>query len=104
MKRNFLFALLLLGMTHALSVVAAPMRYTAEPIEGWVVDKENGQPLEGVIVVAHWQLEGGFEGGYPMGQMRVLETLTDAQGRYYFAGWGPVAPVERQAETGARRY
>src|SRR6266478_4917450 len=31
--------------------------YSAEAIEGWVVDSETGKPTEGVIVVAHWQLK-----------------------------------------------
>lgn len=88
-------------MTYALSRAAlllallTPLQscafftYTAEPIEAWVVDAETNQPLEGVIVVAHWQLKGGLEGGNPVGQMMVLETVTDAKGRFYFPGWGP---------------
>lgn len=63
--------------------------YKAEPIEAWVVDAETKQPLEGVIVVAHWQLKGGLEGGNPVGQMMIMETVTDAKGRFYFPGWGP---------------
>lgn len=63
--------------------------YQAQPIQAWVVDEETNRPLEGVIVVAHWQLKGGLEGGNPMGQMMVMETLTDAKGRFYFPGWGP---------------
>lgn len=63
--------------------------YTALPIQAWVVDEKTNQPLEGVIVVAHWQLKGGLEGGNPVGQMMVMETVTDATGRFYFPGWGP---------------
>lgn len=63
--------------------------YSAEPIEAWIVDSETKQPLDGVIVVAHWQLKGGLEGGNPVGQMMVMETVTDAKGRFYFPGWGP---------------
>lgn len=63
--------------------------YQAEPIQAWVVDAETNQPLEGVIVAAHWQLKGGLEGGNPVGQMMVMETVTDAKGRFYFPGWGP---------------
>lgn len=63
--------------------------YTAKPIEAWVVDAETKKPLDGVIVVAHWQLKGGLEGGNPVGQMMVMETVTDKNGRFYFPGWGP---------------
>lgn len=63
--------------------------YTALPIQARVVDAETNQPLEGVIVVAHWQLKGGLEGGNPVGQMIVMETVTDAKGGFYFPGWGP---------------
>lgn len=63
--------------------------YRADAIEGWVVDGETGKPLEGVVVVAHWQLKGGFEGGTPIRELQILETATDASGRYHFPAWGP---------------
>ena len=63
--------------------------YHAEAIEGWVVDAETGKPLEGVIIVAHWELKGGLEGGIPIAELQILETVTDANGRYFFPAWGP---------------
>lgn len=75
--------------TMLLPLQACGFVYKAEPIQAWVVDAETHQPLEGVIVVAHWQLKGGLEGGNPVGQMMVMETVTDAKGRFYFPGWGP---------------
>ena len=76
--------------------------YTAEPIEAWVVDAETNQPLQDVIVVAHWQLKGGLEGGNRVGQMMVMETVTDAQGRFYFPGWGPkFRPLNGELKTGS---
>ena len=80
-------ALLLLMLTPLQS--CGFFTYKAEPIEAWVVDAETNQPLEGVIVVAHWQLKGGIEGGNPVGQMMVMETVTDDKGRFHFPGWGP---------------
>ena len=78
--------------------------YTAEPIEAWVVDPETNQPLQDVIVVAHWQLKGGLEGGNRVGQMMVMETVTDAQGRFYFPGWGPkFRPLNGELKTGSPR-
>jgi len=63
--------------------------YSAEPIEGWAADAETGKPIEGVIVVAHWQLEGGFEGGSPVNELKILEAVTDQNGRYSLPAWGP---------------
>src|SRR2546422_4340820 len=63
--------------------------YSAEAIEGSVADAETGRPLEGVIAVAHWQLKGGFEGGTPIGELQILEAVTDPNGRYSFPAWGP---------------
>ena len=80
---------LLMALLLPLQACGAPFWYKAEPIEAWVVDAETNQPLEGVIVVAHWQLKGGLEGGNPVGEMMVMETLTDAKGRFYFPAWGP---------------
>ena len=67
----------------------APLKYSAEAIEAWVVDAGTKKPVKGVIVVAHWQLLSGWEGHYPMGQMMVMETVTDKTGRFYFPPWGP---------------
>lgn len=63
--------------------------YRAAAIDGWVADAETGKPLEGVIVVAHWQLKGGLEGGTPVDELQIYETMTDEKGRYHFPGWGP---------------
>ncbi len=63
--------------------------YAAEPIEAWIVDAENGQPVEGVVVMANWQLKGGMEGGNDVGQLMVMETVTDKKGDFVFPGWGP---------------
>ena len=80
-----------LAVTLALLLLtlSACERYSADPIEAWVVDALTKAPLEGVVVTANWQLTGGFEGGYPKGQMLVMETVTDKSGRFYFPAWGP---------------
>lgn len=83
-KLRFLFFAAML-----LPLQSCAFYYKAEPIVAWVVDAETKQPLEGVIVVAHWQLEGGLEGGDRVGQVMIMETVTDAKGRFYFPGWGP---------------
>lgn len=83
-KISYLFLIPLL-----LSLPACATNYSAEPITAWVVDAETNQPVEGVVVVAHWQLEGGLEGGNNLGQMMVMEAVTDAGGKFSFAAWGP---------------
>lgn len=87
--------LLLLGSAPlpACAFVPPPM-YSAEAIEAWVVDEQTGHPLEGVVVVAHWALRGGVFSKNTIGQLMILETVTDAKGRFAFPAWGPkVRPV-----------
>ena len=76
-----------------LALVLLPLQgcsreYSAKSIEAWVVDAETSQPLEGVIVVAHWQLYGGMHPDQ-LGELMILETLTDKAGRFHFPAWGP---------------
>ncbi len=81
--------LCMLSVFAALSPQACATTYSAEPIEAWVVDADSGQPVEGVVVTANWQLvSGSLAGGeIPKGQLRVMETVTDRSGRFYFEGW-----------------
>ena len=90
------FFCLLLASTF-LSAPAHATTYSAEAIEAQVVDAETNQPLEGVIVVAHWELErkvGAYahSGNDPRGtlQLKVMETVTDYSGRFAFPAWGPL--------------
>ena len=81
--------------TFLLVVVAAGLQacgdlyYTAAPIEAWVVDADTGAPIEGAVVTANWQLVAfGFDtGGRKQGQLEVMETVTDKNGRFYFPGF-----------------
>lgn len=68
---------------------AFPPVYVAAPTSARVVDKETGEPLADVIVVAHWELEPVWGEGSPRGQMEVLETVTGPDGRFTLPGWGP---------------
>lgn len=82
---TLLTGIVLVGLLHGCS-----KSYYAEEIEAWVVDADTKQPLEGVIVTANWQLEEGTLGGnIPKGQLMVMETVTDKNGRFYFPKWGP---------------
>jgi hypothetical protein len=86
--KNFLFFILI---ALILPLQACATNYSAEPIQARVVDAETKQPLAGVNVVANWQLEGGLEGGTNLGQMMVMETVTDSAGQFRFPAWGPKA-------------
>ena len=77
----------------ALNACGSPY-YTSDSIEAWVVDADTGQPIEGAVVTANWQLVGfGFDtGGRKLGQLEVMETLTDKNGRFYFPGFTKLNP------------
>jgi len=79
-----------LGLACLLPLNACSTTYRAEPIEAWVVDAKTARPIGGVVVAAHWELEIGevFRNSLA-GQLMVLETMTDQNGRMYFPGWGP---------------
>lgn len=66
--------------------------FSAEPIAAQVVDADTGQPIEGVVVVAHWELHGGsFTGdALPCGVTGVEEAVTDQEGRFHLSGFGPI--------------
>lgn len=65
-----------------------PWRYSAEPIEGRVLDRETGQPIEGAVVIAQWVLAKPLE-GHETDHWITIEAATDAEGRYRIPGWGP---------------
>ena len=64
-----------------------PPFYWAWPVHGQVVDGDTGAPLEGVIIAAHWELEGPW-GGLAK-QLAVMEAVTDREGRFTFRWWRP---------------
>lgn len=72
----------------ALNACGSPY-YTSDPIEAWVVDAETGAPIDGAVVTANWQLVGvSFDtGGRKVGQLEVMETTTDKNGRFHFPGF-----------------
>ncbi len=86
----FIKQLLIAALAFAsFSISGCAAIYRAEAIEGWVVDAETGKPLDGVIIVANWELRGGLEAGIPVEQLQIFETVTDQNGRYSFPAWGP---------------
>lgn len=85
------------------AAVGDPTAYTALPIHGQVVDDVSGQPLAGVIVVAQWELVHealpGLVNRDEGDRLKVVETITDRDGRYAITGWGPLPrPAFRHLE------
>lgn len=67
-----------------------PPMYSATEIRATVVSEDTRQPLEGVVVVAQWVLYRaslGHGGHGPL--LHIAETVTNAQGEFVIAGWGP---------------
>lgn len=98
MKRKVCELFFILVCVVALPACATPVTYSAEAIEAWVIDADTKRPLEGVVVVAHWVLEGGIHVDR-VGELVILETVTDKNGRFYFSGWGPIRHWKRSRLT-----
>ncbi len=88
MRRIVIIVLVALGTT-VLAWGTAESFYFAKPIAGRVVEWGTSTGLQDVTVVADWQLQGGLGGFDPRGHVVILETKTDADGRFAFPGWGP---------------
>jgi len=71
-------------------VLTACNCYNAESTEGWVIDAVTKKPIEGVIVVANWQLhKSTLDGKKPATHLIIIESTTNGGGRYFIRGWGP---------------
>ena len=81
---NIIIIILILSSFKAYS---HPLFYSAKEINGAVVDGETGKPLEGVVVVAQW-IYWCPGGGHYM-RIKVIEAVTDKDGRYHIPAWGP---------------
>ena len=88
-----LFGLSMLG--GAAASRADPAAYSAAPIRGQVVDDLSGQPIEGAIVVAQWELVRevipGFVNKSYGDALEIVEVVTGRDGEYSIPGWGPMA-------------
>lgn len=90
MTRNIGILAMLVVSVQCLAACIAPLTYSAEPINAQIVDAETKRPIEGVVIVANWQLkEGTLGGSVPAGQLMVMETVTDKEGKFTFPAWGP---------------
>lgn len=73
------------------SLIAAGVRvHWSLPLEGRIVDRQTGSPVEGVVVVASWQPEIHLPNGwFPKEPIAVMEGVTDREGRFRLEAWGP---------------
>ena len=95
MKRHFIVCACAVGLMSTLPACAGSLTYSAEPIHAQVIDADTQQPIKGVVVTANWQLEEGtFGGNVPAGQLMVMESVTDNEGKFSFPAWGPKKAVK----------
>jgi hypothetical protein len=66
---------------------AQPEAYSGAEIRARVVDAQTRKPLEGVFVVARWDLSHLMSRGHTI--LHAMEAVTDANGEFYFPPWGP---------------
>ena len=93
MKLNTIALLLFAVPALASFGCQQPQRtYSADPVYARVVDADTGKPIQGVAVVAYWELyQGSITGdGMPCGAVNVAEAVTGKDGWFRIPGWGPV--------------
>lgn len=80
----------------AAAVVAVLVSHAVYPIinlsrsfSGHLVDAETGKPIEGAVVLATWFIDPTLTEGGHFAAIAVEEAVTDVEGRYVVAGWGP---------------
>lgn len=59
------------------------------PFEGWIVDANTKEPVEGVVVSIEWVQDHINSGGT---HVETAETLTDEKGHFYIPGWWSFNP------------
>lgn len=65
-----------------------PNYYYSPQMTARVVTAE-GKPVAGAIVLASWTVHRGWT-NYPLGQLKVAEVISDANGWFRIPAWGPV--------------
>jgi len=78
-------SVLVLSWLHGCAVVDV---YNVRGMEGNVVDKATGKPLEGVMVIEAWEIYKPGLHGTSGGYLPLRETRTDSDGHYRFSARG----------------
>ncbi len=76
---RILYLLLGIGM-----LVMVPSCYAE--MTGTVVDAETGIPIEGAVVLVEWTVTKGMPGMMVTESYKVIEAITDKEGRVYISG------------------
>lgn len=90
--RPLAVGMLLLSAAACAGCAVLPL--SAESIDSQIVDADTGAPIEGAIIDAFWTLRPGSQ-GFPSsicGSTKAEEAVTDQDGRFHLAGWGPTPP------------
>jgi hypothetical protein len=96
--------LLALGAFLYLNEYLYPILWLSRPIAGTVVDARTHAPIGGAVVSAAWDLVASTPGGPgPMGPDRIVEVVSDAQGRFHIDGWVALHPMSGQIPEDAPR-
>lgn len=66
--------------------VVHPFCWVSLPIKGLVIDARSGAPVAEAVVAANWSLLGAGT-SVPASQLKVVEAVTDQQGRFDIPGW-----------------
>jgi len=94
-----LFCMTILPLRNAFGFILdsskLPDEYTFTEIKGTVIDAETKKPIEGVIVMALWEIEWLGRPGiyYEGGTAKVIhaeEAVTDKDGKYTIPAWGAI--------------
>lgn len=79
-----------------LSGCGAPA-YKIAPLNAVVVDATTGLPVEGVHVLADWELvRGGLDGQHVTGHLGIKETVTDHNGQFHFDGFVATSAISQE--------
>ena len=81
---------LILAIAVALVVlnVVYPFVWFSTEFRARVVDESTGRPVSGAIVLANWELVGGFHPD-TLGQLVISEVVTGSDGVFRIPAWGP---------------
>ena len=78
--------------------------YRFDAISGTVLDKETRKPIEGVVVLGHWGLEGNtLMNSYYAGPLVVKETMTDKDGKFMIPA-SVATDVHKRGHFNSERY
>src|SRR5215213_9224260 len=86
-------AFMALGLSSCAAQSERPIDWhERDSYSGWVTDAATGNPIEGAVVVAKWQIVQRYLHSTTNHIVRLEETLTDKEGRFQFTPLGSYTP------------